>query len=352
MQAGAGADRRAGAGGHRRGDRDPERCARRRRPHQGRDRAGRRRPLQAAARRAGGGRRGASRAWSTAWPRTTWLAWRPRSTSWSSVRAERKTLLRLPNIRGGAEVLDAAHELGGQAVERATGRLAATFEALRARRCRRPHPPGPGPASRPRLLHGCDRRGLRPRPGPRAGRRRPLRRGDGPVRPPAAGGRVRALPGAAAHRAGRRGASPGGATDEPPVEAGGAARRSAGGHARPPRPRGRRHRRGPQRLARADLRRGRSEVGDDAPLRRPHLRRGRRRRHRHHRQGRAARADTTESSTSSSTFATASAGWSWPAAAATIAWPRRSGAWARCGSRPSTRASPSATSRTPAAGRR
>ena len=46
---------------------------------------------------------------------------------------ERKTLLRLPNIRGGAEVLDAAHELGGQAVERATGRLAATFEALRAR---------------------------------------------------------------------------------------------------------------------------------------------------------------------------------------------------------------------------
>jgi ATP phosphoribosyltransferase regulatory subunit len=47
--------------------------------------------------------------------------------------AERETLLRLPNMRGGAEVLDAARELGGEAVERATGRLASTFEALRSR---------------------------------------------------------------------------------------------------------------------------------------------------------------------------------------------------------------------------
>jgi len=45
----------------------------------------------------------------------------------------RETLMKLPNIRGGAEVLDAAHELGGEAVERATGRLAGTFEELRAR---------------------------------------------------------------------------------------------------------------------------------------------------------------------------------------------------------------------------
>jgi ATP phosphoribosyltransferase regulatory subunit HisZ len=43
---------------------------------------------------------------------------------------ERETLLRLPNMRGGAEVLDEAHELGGAAVERATQRLAATHAAL------------------------------------------------------------------------------------------------------------------------------------------------------------------------------------------------------------------------------
>jgi ATP phosphoribosyltransferase regulatory subunit len=46
---------------------------------------------------------------------------------------ERETLLRLPNLRGGAEVLDEAHELGGAAVERATQRLAATYGALSER---------------------------------------------------------------------------------------------------------------------------------------------------------------------------------------------------------------------------
>jgi ATP phosphoribosyltransferase regulatory subunit len=46
---------------------------------------------------------------------------------------ERETLLRLPNLRGGAEVLDEARELGGAAVERATQRLAATYEALSQR---------------------------------------------------------------------------------------------------------------------------------------------------------------------------------------------------------------------------
>ncbi len=68
---------------------------------------------------------------STASPPTIWWASRPRSTRSGSTGRARETLLRLPNIRGGAEVLDAAHELGGEAVERATGRLAATFEALR-----------------------------------------------------------------------------------------------------------------------------------------------------------------------------------------------------------------------------
>ena len=45
----------------------------------------------------------------------------------------RETLLRLPNMRGGPEVLEQAHELGGTAVETATQRLGATHEALAAR---------------------------------------------------------------------------------------------------------------------------------------------------------------------------------------------------------------------------
>jgi len=46
---------------------------------------------------------------------------------------DRETLLRLPTLRGGPEVVDVAQELGGDAVERATSRLQATFEALSAR---------------------------------------------------------------------------------------------------------------------------------------------------------------------------------------------------------------------------
>ena len=42
----------------------------------------------------------------------------------------RETLLRLPGLRGGAEVLDQARELGGTAVERAAQRLQATYDLL------------------------------------------------------------------------------------------------------------------------------------------------------------------------------------------------------------------------------
>jgi ATP phosphoribosyltransferase regulatory subunit HisZ len=42
----------------------------------------------------------------------------------------RETLLRLPGLRGGADVLDQARELGGEAVERAAQRLQATFDLL------------------------------------------------------------------------------------------------------------------------------------------------------------------------------------------------------------------------------
>jgi ATP phosphoribosyltransferase regulatory subunit len=45
----------------------------------------------------------------------------------------RETLLRLPGLRGGAEVLDQARELGGAAVERAVQRLQATYDALSER---------------------------------------------------------------------------------------------------------------------------------------------------------------------------------------------------------------------------
>ena len=45
----------------------------------------------------------------------------------------RATMLALPAMRGGPEVLDRATELGGDAVERATARLRATYQALAAR---------------------------------------------------------------------------------------------------------------------------------------------------------------------------------------------------------------------------
>lgn len=45
----------------------------------------------------------------------------------------RATLLALPGMRGGPEVLDRATELGGEGVERATQRLRATYDALAAR---------------------------------------------------------------------------------------------------------------------------------------------------------------------------------------------------------------------------
>jgi ATP phosphoribosyltransferase regulatory subunit len=45
----------------------------------------------------------------------------------------RETLLRLPALRGGREVLDEAHELGGDAVERATASLRSTYDELAQR---------------------------------------------------------------------------------------------------------------------------------------------------------------------------------------------------------------------------
>jgi ATP phosphoribosyltransferase regulatory subunit len=47
--------------------------------------------------------------------------------------AARETLLRLPRMRGGREILEEAESMGGEAVQRATRRLAATHDALTAR---------------------------------------------------------------------------------------------------------------------------------------------------------------------------------------------------------------------------
>jgi ATP phosphoribosyltransferase regulatory subunit len=47
--------------------------------------------------------------------------------------AARAMLVRLPSLRGGREVLEAAQGIGGEAVERASRRLAATYESLAAR---------------------------------------------------------------------------------------------------------------------------------------------------------------------------------------------------------------------------
>lgn len=48
-------------------------------------------------------------------------------------KGERELLIRVPMLRGGAEVLDQARALCGEVAGRATARLAATFEALRER---------------------------------------------------------------------------------------------------------------------------------------------------------------------------------------------------------------------------
>jgi ATP phosphoribosyltransferase regulatory subunit len=45
--------------------------------------------------------------------------------------AERESIVRLSSLRGGADVLEQARQIGGLAVERATSRLAGTYAALR-----------------------------------------------------------------------------------------------------------------------------------------------------------------------------------------------------------------------------
>ena len=253
--------------------------------------------------RARGRGRGARRDPRAARRHTTWSASR-RSSRRPGIGAEQvDTCVALSQLRGGREVLEQARAIGGAAVERATARIGETFEALEER----------GVADRvqvdlgllrdlgyysgailevydPALGHvlggGGRYDGLL-----EALRRRPAR------------GRLRPLPGARPRRPDGGGVAAGGARRE----------RRSRRHRRRARPDGplklavprgallegtldaldarrRRHRRGPRRVAGADLPRRGDHPGDDAPLRRADLRRGRRRRRRHHRQGRPAGA--------------------------------------------------------------
>ena len=116
--------------------------------------------------------------------RATSSASSARSARWAC--DERRSLLRVPQLRGGPEVLDA---LPGDRPARRLARGASSCSRPRVRE-RVDLRPRAGP--RPRLLHGRGLRGLRP------GLGAPLGGGGrydellGPLRPPAAGGRLRA----------------------------------------------------------------------------------------------------------------------------------------------------------------
>ena len=297
------ADRRPGAAGHGRGDRGPRGGARRGRPRPRRDRPRRRRPLPPAARRVrrrGRGARLDPRAAGDTRPR------RPRGGALRG-RGNRRRAVSTPASpsRSCAAGARCSTRPAPSAARRSSGRRRGSARPSRRSSAR-------GAADRvqidlgllrdlgyysgailevydPALGHvlggGGRYDGLLKRFGarPARGRLRPLpgarpRRPDGGGAPrggwaPMSGGRRHGR-----HQGGR------------PAEAGGAARRPARRHPRPAR-RGRdRHRRGPRRVAGADLPRRGDHPGDDAPLRRADLRRGRRRRRRHHRQGRPARA--------------------------------------------------------------
>ena len=129
---------------------------------------------------------------------------RPRArgrASSASSPSDAELLVRVPQLRGGAEVLDATP---GPVADALRG-LRGVHELLDGRG-RRARDLRPRPRARPRLLHGRGVRGLRPGARRAARRRRALRRPARALRPPAAGGRLRARRRPAARRAGRRGA--------------------------------------------------------------------------------------------------------------------------------------------------
>ena len=175
----------------------------------GGDRARRRRPLPASSwTSSASGSEARARDPRPASPRTTSSGSRRRSRRWTSARAERETLLRLPTLRGGAEVLEQARELGGEAVERA-------IEPAQRRPTRRSRERGI--ADRVQLDLGLLRdlgyytgailEVYDPALGHILGGGGRYDELDGPLRPAAAGGRLRALPRAPAHRPGGGGAN-------------------------------------------------------------------------------------------------------------------------------------------------
>ena len=111
-----------------------------------------------------------------------------------------ETCVALSQLRGGAEVLERARELGGDAIERTTARLQKTYETLVER----------GTADRVQIDFGLLRdlgyysgaifEVYDPAARPRARRRRPLRRLPRQLRPRPARGGLLALPGARPRR--------------------------------------------------------------------------------------------------------------------------------------------------------
>ena len=188
-------------------------------------------------RRLGRRRRGARAAARPSSSRATSSAWSASSARSAAGRREAPSCsLRVPQLRGGADVLDDA-----------PGPVADAVAGLR--RVHALLPPAVaervifdlGLVARPRLLHGRGLRGLRPGARRAAGRRRALRRPARALRAPAARGRLRARRRPAAHRAGRRGARRRREPRQRPDDRR-PARRAAGRHARPARRARRRHR--------------------------------------------------------------------------------------------------------------
>ena len=112
---------------------------------------------------------------------------RPSSRSSELADADAELLLRVPQLRGGPEVLERGRGPGRRRGRRPAQRLrAARARGRRARDLRS------RPRARPRLLHGRGLRGLRPGARRAARRRRALRRPARALRAPAARRRLRA----------------------------------------------------------------------------------------------------------------------------------------------------------------